>query len=160
MLRVPVVVGIVFLASAAHALDVTSCGQTVPARETGFLQADLACPSGVGVHLADKATLDLNGHTLAATADSAIVCDGKKCRVLSTAGAGDVSGGPDVDCIVMPIPRGKRNASRKRGNGFRNGGGAPQKTRPAPPLFPQTPYVFPQTSRTDLRFLGLTKIGR
>ena len=101
-------IAFVLAASTVHAFDVTSCGQTVPAKETGFLIADLSCPAGVGVHLADKATLDLNGHALAATGGSAIVCDGKKCRVLSsTFGPGDVSGDADVDCISMAAARGK-----------------------------------------------------
>jgi hypothetical protein len=99
---------VVLVASTAHGFDVTSCGQTIPDKQTGFLVADLSCPAGVGVHLGDKATLDLNGHALAATGGSAIVCDGKKCRVLSsTVAPGDVSGDTDVDCISMGNPRGK-----------------------------------------------------
>jgi hypothetical protein len=98
----------VFVASVAHGFDVTSCGQTVPAKQTGFLVADLTCPAGVGVHLGDKATLDLNGHALAATGGPAIVCDGKKCRILSSTGTpGDVSGDADADCILMEAIRGR-----------------------------------------------------
>jgi hypothetical protein len=108
MHRAPFIVALLLLASVSHAFDVTTCGQTVPARETGFLQADLSCAAGVGVHVGDKATLDLNGHGLAATADSAIVCDGKKCRILSsTFGPGGVSGAAGVDCILMGAKRGK-----------------------------------------------------
>jgi hypothetical protein len=74
----------------------------------GRCTAHLSCAAGVGVHVGDKATLDLDGHALAATANSAIACDGKKCRILSSTFApGDVSGAAAVDCILMSIPRGK-----------------------------------------------------
>ncbi|HEV7735090.1 MAG TPA: hypothetical protein VGR62_23170 [Candidatus Binatia bacterium] len=55
--------------STAHALDVTTCQQVIPAGETGTLVADLDC-SGLGgtddnaVQLETRATLDLNGHTI------------------------------------------------------------------------------------------------
>ncbi len=53
--------------SAAHASDITTCGQTVAADDTGVLQADLDCSSApVGVWLLRGATLDLNGHTISA----------------------------------------------------------------------------------------------
>jgi hypothetical protein len=52
-------------ASSAHAVDITSPGQTVPEGEKGVLQADLICvPAGLGVALKNGAKLDLNGHTL------------------------------------------------------------------------------------------------
>jgi hypothetical protein len=48
------------------ALDVTACGTTVPARETGVLVTDLDCSGTgvVGVRLLRGATLELNGHTI------------------------------------------------------------------------------------------------
>lgn len=49
----------------AAALEVTQCGQTVPAGETGVVQVDLDCPNDAfGVRLLPRATLDLNGHTI------------------------------------------------------------------------------------------------
>ena len=108
MRHVVLALAIVLCASTAQAFDVTSCGQTIPDKQTGSLIGDLNCAAGVGVHLGHKATLDLNGHALVATDGSPIVCDGKQCRVLSsTAAPGDVSGDTDVDCILMSAIRGK-----------------------------------------------------
>jgi Right handed beta helix region len=57
---------VVATALVAAATDVTTCGQTVAAKDTGALVADLTCPSSAtGVFLQDRATLDLGGHTLA-----------------------------------------------------------------------------------------------
>jgi hypothetical protein len=62
--------------SFALAVDVTTCGQTVPDREIGVLQTDLVCPNPgtiddclsptapVAVNLAKRGSLDLNGHTI------------------------------------------------------------------------------------------------
>ena len=50
---------------AAGAVDITTCGTTVAAGETGVLQADLDCPtSPFAVRLLRRATLDLNGHAV------------------------------------------------------------------------------------------------
>lgn len=55
--------------TTAHAVDVTTCQQVVPAGETGVLVADLDC-SGLGgtddnaVRLETRATLHLNGHRI------------------------------------------------------------------------------------------------
>jgi hypothetical protein len=47
------------------ATDVTSCGQTIAALDTGILQTDLDCSgSQFGVRLLAGATLDLNGHAV------------------------------------------------------------------------------------------------
>lgn len=96
----------VFAASTTHAFDVTTCGQTVPPREKGILQTDLVCPSGVGVHLGNRASLDMNSFTIHATAGPAIACDGRRCTITSTGDSGDISGTSDVDCITM-VPRGR-----------------------------------------------------
>lgn len=98
--------GLLAVASVARAVDVTSCGQTIPARETGVLVADLACPTGVGVRVSDRATLDLNGHAIASNDAPAISCDGRRCTITSSAGLGDVSASPAADCILMG-PRGR-----------------------------------------------------
>lgn len=76
MLRI-LLPSVLLLASVAHALDVTSCGQTVPSFDTGILQTDLVCPNPntgddclaatgapAGVDLQANATLQLNGHTI------------------------------------------------------------------------------------------------
>jgi hypothetical protein len=59
---------VVCVASAASALDITTCGQVVPGGETGVQQVDLDCsdqPVGTyGVSVERSGTLDLNGHTL------------------------------------------------------------------------------------------------
>jgi len=66
----------------AHAVDVTGCGQVVPPREVGVLQADLTgCPSSaVGVFLNDRSELDLNGHAVASGAVG-VECQGRRCTV-------------------------------------------------------------------------------
>ncbi len=84
----------------AHALDVTACGQTVPAGQRGVLVADLTCPSGTGVSVAARATLDLAGHAIAAGSAPAIECLGHGCTITSSGGPGEVSGTALVDCIV------------------------------------------------------------
>jgi hypothetical protein len=64
------------LVRGAVASDVTSCGATIGAGETGVLQADLDCTAGAyGVRLLPAATLDLNGHRLSVglQADAAVV---------------------------------------------------------------------------------------
>jgi hypothetical protein len=91
------------------ALDVTSCGTTVPAGEVGELVADLDCTNGpghcaddpaiscssagggfvdcpnsgcitYGVHLAPSATLDMNGHTISG-GDYGVLCRDFGCAV-------------------------------------------------------------------------------
>jgi len=56
----------VTILTPAEAVDISSCGQTVPPGAVGVLQADVACPSVVGVHLGLGATLDMNGHAITA----------------------------------------------------------------------------------------------
>jgi len=59
------------VASSTHATDVTTCGQTIAAGDTGVLQADLTCSSGAfAVQLMHNARLQLNGHTLARVDDA------------------------------------------------------------------------------------------
>lgn len=76
MLRV-LLPSILLLTNVAFALDITTCGQTVSSFEVGVLQADLVCPNPntadgclaatgapAGVELQERATLQLNGHTI------------------------------------------------------------------------------------------------
>lgn len=58
-------------------VEVTACGQRVPARTTGFLGADLACMSGWGVILEQDATLDLRGFTL--SGGLGVLCVSSRC---------------------------------------------------------------------------------
>jgi hypothetical protein len=53
-------------AVAGHATDITTCGTTVAAGDTGVLQADLDCPTEpwFGVRLLSRSTLRLNGHSI------------------------------------------------------------------------------------------------
>ena len=60
----------ILVASEARGVDVTTCGQVVPAGDTGVLVADLSCAgdgtylADVGVRLEAGARLDLAGHRL------------------------------------------------------------------------------------------------
>jgi len=53
---------------ASHATDITTCGTTVAAGDTGVLQNDLDCPSEIWfvVRLLTGSTLKLNGHAIRA----------------------------------------------------------------------------------------------
>jgi hypothetical protein len=78
-------------AAAAHAtVPITTCGTTLPIRETGVLSADLTCPSGVpAVTLLASATLDLAGHTLTVQGSSgyAVDCQAGGCTIVGGGGA-------------------------------------------------------------------------
>lgn len=76
---------------SAAALDVTSCGEIVPAGQAARLAADLDCPSGAGIVLGDRARLYLDGHVLSGSPDSSnVVCQGPKCKIV---GPGEIVGG-------------------------------------------------------------------
>ncbi len=61
----------------------------------------------MGVHLGDRASLDVHGHAIVATGGPAIACDGRRCSVTSSdVTAGDVSGSASADCITIG-PKGK-----------------------------------------------------
>jgi hypothetical protein len=70
------------------AVDITSCGQSVPAREVGVLTADLVCDPGErGVTLTLSSTLDLNGHDIVAPDGWAVWCEpGRRCTVIGNGG--------------------------------------------------------------------------
>ena len=73
---------------AADALDVTNCGQVVPAREVAVLQADLS-GCDYGVVLNDHAVLEMNGHAIV-SGNIGVLCFEPRCTVH---GPGDISGG-------------------------------------------------------------------
>jgi hypothetical protein len=73
-------------ARIAPAVDVTACGQVVPAGEVGSLVGDLNCllaPSGSNaVVLQHRAHLQLNGNSILSPVDGACVsCAGTRCTV-------------------------------------------------------------------------------
>jgi hypothetical protein len=99
MMKRVLVLAIVFSPCVAAAVDLTACGQTIPAAETGVLQTDLDC-SGVGTHavlLLRRATLDLNGHTLVGgplspTVKGAAAADGSGSSSFTIRGPGVIAG--------------------------------------------------------------------
>lgn len=80
------------LPAAAGAVDVTTCGQTVPPDEVGVLQADLTgCGANdVAVAIADRGKLLLNGHAIASGAIG-VQCIGRRCSVDGPGEIRDVS---------------------------------------------------------------------
>lgn len=101
------VVSSLFVSGSAHAVrppvEVTACGQEIRSGHTGYLTADLACPTSegsIGVRLRNGAKLDLRGFTLSGGA-AAVACGevtavdiavvptkGAKCEVFGGAIAG------------------------------------------------------------------------
>lgn len=81
------------------AVDITACGQTIPAGETGVLASDLDC-SGAGAYavlLLRRATLDLNDHTLiggpvSPTVKGAANADGSGTSSFTVRGPGVIAG--------------------------------------------------------------------
>jgi hypothetical protein len=72
---------VLLLASRAWALDITSCGTSVPSRVVGVLQADLVCSDTTALLLGLRSTLDMNGHTLTVSGHG-VYCGGS-CRIVS-----------------------------------------------------------------------------
>ena len=95
---VPILAASLLLAGAAGGVEVTACGETVPAGETGILQGDLVCSGNSGnvaITLESNATLDLNGFTLTAPDEdgAAVFCSHRACTVVSRAATpGTLSG--------------------------------------------------------------------
>ena len=84
--------------TTAAAVDVTACGQVVPARQTGVLQADLA-GCFWGVVLKPGAKLELNGHSVSGLPDFSdlVVCE-TNCTV---SGPGDLS--DTFDAVIAGV---------------------------------------------------------
>lgn len=106
MRRLIATVALVLLPRLVFALDISTCGQTVPEGESAVLLNDLDCPVGVGVCAVDagklcpnaagcpsgrclgnagvvlenRARLDLNGHTIRG-GDVAVECVGRSCEI-------------------------------------------------------------------------------
>jgi hypothetical protein len=90
-----IALGVMLLGGIAHAVDVTSCGQTLHPGEVGVLQNDLTCNTGTGVRLENGAVLDLGGHTLTIQLGSftAVECLAR-CSVLGAGRLTRVGAGP------------------------------------------------------------------
>lgn len=78
--------------TAGAIVTVTACEAIVPDHEVGVLAADLTCTADApSVILANRATLDLNGHTLTHTSTEPTVrCEGSRCAVLSSVPGGTI----------------------------------------------------------------------
>jgi hypothetical protein len=80
------------MAPGAHGIDVVACGQEIPPAAVGELRANLACGAhGAAVRLGRRATLNLNGFTLAGpgAAENGGVACGRRCTVN---GPGEIRG--------------------------------------------------------------------
>lgn len=80
----------VLVALAGHralAVDVTTCGQTVPAGAVGIVLNDITCSQAAGsfvVTLDDRAALDLGGHTLTG-GEVGVLCN-RRCTITGAPG--------------------------------------------------------------------------
>jgi hypothetical protein len=80
------VLAVGLMANVAQAVDVTTCGQFVPANEVGTLVASLDCsgaPSGsAAVRLANRARLELGGHSITTPPGGiGVACTQVRCAV-------------------------------------------------------------------------------
>jgi hypothetical protein len=79
------------------AVDITSCGATVPDTEVGILQTDVSCIGAfIGVTLGNAATLNLNGHSLTGGFNDGVRCLGRRCTVI---GPGTIASSSVADGI-------------------------------------------------------------
>jgi hypothetical protein len=84
------------LAGAAHATDITTCGQTVFPYQTGVVQVDLTCSdSASAVFLQDRAILQVGGHTITG---GGIQCTGS-CTVTGPGTVQQVVGNGNLPAI-------------------------------------------------------------
>ncbi len=84
------------LSAPVHAVDVTSCGDTVADGQTGTLQVDLDCsadPAESAVRLGRGATLDMNGHAIVSRVAGVSCGSDAHAPICSVLGPGDISGG-------------------------------------------------------------------
>jgi hypothetical protein len=88
MQRVVAAFVLLLLPWPAHALDITTCGQTVAAGEVGVLQVDISgCE--FGVVLMNHAVLEMAGHAIS-VGNLGVQCLESRCAIH---GPGDISGG-------------------------------------------------------------------
>jgi hypothetical protein len=75
----------------ATAIDIDTCGITIPDREIGTLTTDLVCPTDdTAIRIGYGATLNMNGHSIETPGGHAVWCNAGKCTI--TGGSGDVLG--------------------------------------------------------------------
>lgn len=78
--------------AVAQTVPVGTCFQSVPEGATGIVMNDIVCSSTPGtfvVELFNRATLDLNGHTLSG-GELGVACRGRRCTITSTGSAGTI----------------------------------------------------------------------
>lgn len=143
------------LAAPALAVDVTTCGQRIPAGSVAVLQADLDCTGFFGVILEGTSTLQLNGHTLSGVNAGSVYCQKGKCVIqgpgeirdsgllFEQKSKGVVSGVDFVEANIRGHTRTKvqlENVSLLRGrvqvSSLRGSGVVVQDSDPAQPTFP------------------------
>ena len=103
----------------AYGLDITMCGQLVPAGETGVLQADLSdCSVNVVVTVEDGGSVSLNGHSITSSVSevNGILCYGG-CVVK---GPGTIS----VDYAITHNGQRRRQSLTVEDVNLENNGGA------------------------------------
>ena len=90
------------LAEGGERIDITSCGQTIPARARGRLQADLVCSSSqTGVLMGDRSSLQLNDHSITGGSRGvSILSEARRVRIkgpgtISGAGLSGITASPD-----------------------------------------------------------------
>ncbi len=100
--------------AAPPPIEVTACGQEVPAGRSAILTTDLACGTtngAIGVALGRGAKLDMQGHTItggvAAVACLPVLCDGTWCGPTKTSGRCEVSNGTITGARYEAISAGK-----------------------------------------------------
>lgn len=82
------IVVVIISVHPAAAVDVTTCGQTLPERSVGVLTGDLVCAPGErGVTLGANSTLDLNGYDIVAPDGWAVWCEpSRRCTLIGNGG--------------------------------------------------------------------------
>jgi hypothetical protein len=113
----------------ARATDISTCGQTIEAHDTGVLVADLDCTSDqyqYGVRMLSHATLELNGHTIMTGPSS-------YATILAVGRAdGTVPKGTGVGPAI----------GSHKGDATIHGPGVVQTVRPLSPGFPTIPAAL------------------
>src|SRR5262245_12649283 len=84
---------VLLVARPGAALDITACGAAVPQGEVGIVLGDLDCSGEyAAVTLAQRASLDLNGHAIRGPATKGVVCTAKRCTVMSSLPGAEITG--------------------------------------------------------------------
>jgi hypothetical protein len=96
--------------ASAQPVSITTCGQTIGAGQSGVVDADLTCPTGVGtfvVAVDNGGSLDLAGHTLSG-ARVGVRCE-RRCTISSTGNAGTIMDSePGIGAGIAAVSDGGR----------------------------------------------------